>query len=63
MYVRNYSSKLDIYINSRLRTEMPDTSFFRLRSSLPTGQVGVPIEEEYRVTGKETYIHNALLTL
>jgi hypothetical protein len=50
MYVRNYARRLDIYVNSRLRTEMPDTSVFRLRSS-------VAIEEEYRVTGKEAYIH------
>ncbi|SMD43913.1 hypothetical protein SAMN00777080_2526 [Aquiflexum balticum DSM 16537] len=26
MYVRNYAGRLDIYVNSRLRTEMPDTS-------------------------------------
>ncbi len=28
MYVRNYAGRLDIYVNSRLRTEMPDTSVF-----------------------------------
>jgi hypothetical protein len=51
MYVRNYARRLDIHINSRLRTEMFDTSVFRLRSS-------VPIEVEYWVTGKEAYPYN-----
>jgi hypothetical protein len=53
MYVRNYARRLDIHVNSRLRTEMPDTSVFRLRSS-------VPIEEDFRGIGKEAYIHNIL---
>ncbi len=52
-----FARRLDIHVNSRLRFEMPDTSVIRLRSSLPTGQAGVPIEKEYRVTGKEEYIH------
>jgi hypothetical protein len=51
MYVRNYARRLDIHINSRLRTEMFDTSVFRLRSS-------VPIEVEYWVTGTEAYPYN-----
>ncbi|WP_157370105.1 hypothetical protein [Aquiflexum balticum] len=51
MYVSNNSRRLGIHVNSRLRAEMPDKSVFRLRSS-------VPIEEEYRVTAKEAYIHN-----
>lgn len=50
MYVRNYVRRLDIYVNSRLRTEIPDASVFLLRSY-------VPIEEEYRITGKEPRIH------
>ncbi|SMD43806.1 hypothetical protein SAMN00777080_2415 [Aquiflexum balticum DSM 16537] len=50
MYVRNYARRLDILVHSRLRIEMPDTSVFGLRSS-------VQIEEEFRVTGKEAYIH------
>jgi hypothetical protein len=56
MYVRNYARRLGIHVNSNLRTEMPDTSVFRLRTFLPTGQAGAPIEEEFRVTGKEAYI-------
>ncbi len=56
MHVLNYARRLDIHVNSRLRTEMPDISVFRLRSS-------VPIEEEYRVTGKEAYIHKLLLSI
>ncbi|SMD43911.1 hypothetical protein SAMN00777080_2524 [Aquiflexum balticum DSM 16537] len=31
MYVRNYAGRLDIYVNSRLRTEMPDTSLLNDR--------------------------------
>jgi len=54
MYVRNYARRLDIHVNSRLRTEMPDTSVFRLR---PDSYRDNPIEEEYRVTGKEAYIY------
>lgn len=55
-----FARRLDNHVNSRLRVEMPDTSVIRLRSSLPTGQAGVPIVKEYRVTGKEEYIHKKI---
>jgi hypothetical protein len=35
MYVPNYSSRLDIHLNSCLRAEIPGTSVFRLPSSVP----------------------------
>jgi len=49
MYVHNYASRLDIHLNFCLQTEISGTSVFR------------PHEEEYRVTGKEAYIHVIVL--
>jgi hypothetical protein len=57
MYVCNDAKKMVIQFNSNDETEMPVTSDFRLRTSLPTGQAGDMFEIKYRVTCKEADCH------
>ena len=51
--MRNFSSKTVTQNNSRKDPKIDDTSIFRLRSSLPTGQAGVPIANEFNAIGKK----------